>query len=349
MMSLKIFWRSSRRRWLGLPLMAGLATFLLSPAARSHDVPGGHERHASGESAVQVDDVRRLLAEFRMSGDDTYLDRAWATIEPELHANPHDVDVLIDAALVAQARHFFERALLLTRKALTFRRDNDQAWLLLAAIHLVRGETAEAGEACRQLRHTAMLVIMTCHARVAHASGDSMQAKLQLDRMLAVIDTSRTPSEWYAWALSVAADLAASAGQYQQAVDYYSRSLAQLESAQVRAALVDVLLAHDQLLKASDVLDAGSGALPLDIRRFIVAKRLGRTDMMAGAIARADHAFRHWMAEEDWLHAREMARFYLDVIVRPELARRLATINLELQKEPEDRRLAARARGVEDA
>ena len=54
--------------------------------------------------------------------------------------------------------------------------------------------------------------------------------------------------------------------------------------------------------------------------------------------------FTEWIADEDWLHAREMARFYIDVDDRPDLARRLALINLDLQREPEDERLERRTR-----
>jgi hypothetical protein len=51
-----------------------------------------------------------------------------------------------------------------------------------------------------------------------------------------------------------------------------------------------------------------------------------------------------WIARDDWLHAREMARFYFDVVDRPELARHLASINVSLQREPEDLRLEERTR-----
>ena len=53
-----------------------------------------------------------------------------------------------------------------------------------------------------------------------------------------------------------------------------------------------------------------------------------------------------WIAAEDWLHAREMARFYLDVVERPALARQLAEVNIKLQREPEDIRLFERTRAT---
>ena len=120
------------------------------------------------------------------------------------------------------------------------------------------------------------------------------------------------------------------------------------ESTQVRAALVDVLLTSEKLKQAADVLNAGSGALPLDVRRLIVARRTGRENAVRAEIAAADREFRHWIADEDWLHAREMARFYLDVLERPALARRLAALNASLQHEPEDLLLSRRTRKTPD-
>jgi len=54
--------------------------------------------------------------------------------------------------------------------------------------------------------------------------------------------------------------------------------------------------------------------------------------------------FEAWISNEDWLHAREMTRFFVDVVDRPDLARRLALINIGLQREPEDLRLETRTR-----
>ena len=59
-------------------------------------------------------------------------------------------------------------------------------------------------------------------------------------------------------------------------------------------------------------------------------------------IRKLTHRFEHWISHEDWTHAREKTRFYLDVVERPALARRLAEINLTIQQEPEDRMLALR-------
>ena len=73
-----------------------------------------------------------------------------------------------------------------------------------------------------------------------------------------------------------------------------------------------------------------------------MAKRLNQLQPLQPIIAKTEQEFERWMAAEDWLHAREMTRFYLDVVSRPDVARRLALVNITLQREPEDLRLLER-------
>jgi len=65
---------------------------------------------------------------------------------------------------------------------------------------------------------------------------------------------------------------------------------------------------------------------------------------MEAELVKVRAEFAAWIAAEDWLHAREMTRFFLDVEQRPALARRLAVQNLSVQREPEDLRLEERTR-----
>lgn len=319
--------------------MLVMATALASSPAFAHDVHGEYDdEHASAR--LETGDFTALVRAFRKTGDDEYLDRAWAFIEPLLEARSDDAGILINAALVAQARHEFSRAADLTRKAIAIQPGNNQAWLLLASIHLVRGQGAEAGAACRQLRDVPLLVSMTCQARVELAGDDVSRTFDRFMRVLEVTESSVHDSDLLAWSLSVAGDLAKVADAQTQAMQLYARSLELAESTQVRSALVDVLIEQGAFEAAATVIDAGAPALPLEVRRMIVSKALGRD--VARDIRRADHEFRHWIADGDWLHAREMARFYMDVLERPELAQRLAHINLSQQREPEDLLLARR-------
>ena len=287
--------------------------------------------------------VEHHLRRFRETGDDAHLDRARELLPANLDDPTLAPYVLVDAATVAQSRHRFDLALRLVDDAIARAPHDDRAWLLRASLHLVRGNATEAEHACRNLRRVPLLTMLTCTARVALVRGETDVAASRLSALLGAIDGDRMEPALLAWSLSVAGDLFA-ATDANTAVDYYEQSLALQENAQVRAALVDVLLSDRRPHGADAALAAGAPALPLQVRRMIVAKRLGRAGDVAADVAATDREFQRWIAAKDWLHAREMARFYLDVLPRPALARRLAVINLSQQREPEDLRLEQRTR-----
>lgn len=287
------------------PSLVGLALLLLSSVAWTH---GEHVR----EAEARLDD-----------------------------GNLNPVERLVASARVAQARHDFDRALDDIEQALTLDPNNDQAWLLAASIHLVRGDSDAAQAACRELRRVPAIAAITCAARVAINRGESDRVLPSLEAILRTIDLQSTDAVWAAWAYSVAGDAARTMNPG-AAAKHYEQSLSLLPNTQVRAALVDVLIEGDRLEAAIRILDAGRDALPLRIRRLIVDKRRGRQPNPA-TISKLTYQFEHWISHEDWTHAREMTRFYLDVVERPVLARRLAEINLAIQQEPEDRVLAHRA------
>ena len=198
--------------------------------------------------------------------------------------------------------------------------------------------------ACRQLRNVPPVVLLTCKARVALATGDHQIAFERLHSILNVADSQRLPPDVLAWSYSVAGDLAAAAGKLDQAMMLYRYSLSLAERTQVRAALVDVLVSQAEYKIAWQALDDGSPALLLLVRRLIVAKQLGRIHELQSMLSKVQQEFEVWIANEDWLHSREMARFFIDVLDQPDLARRLALINISLQQEPEDQRLERRTR-----
>lgn len=309
------------------------ALCLVCASAGAHKV---HD-HAHRAEAVTIVDARAMLRAFRIDGDDTHLDAAWATNLPALERG--DVGATLDAALIAQARHEFDRALALTRMVLERQPDNDQAWLLVNAIHLVRGDRAAARAACRELAHSSLLTLLTCQARAVDDSS-AARALHKLESLLSAGINGQRDSQ-LAWSFSVAGDLAARTGQDFSAIQWYRRSLDLAESSQVRSALVDSLIRQAWFAEAQRALAAGSNALPLAVRRLIVARALGTESLPA--VDRADRRFRQWIAQEDWLHAREMARFYLDVLPNEELAQKLARVNISVQREFEDQRLFERA------
>lgn len=331
--------------------VAALAALLANSPALAHDPLrdehkiAHHERqHSDSRRHETLANVRALIVQFRKTGDDQFLDRAWTLLQPALGAASPTPETFIAASFVAQSRHEFGQATALIRQALAINANNDEAWLLLASIQLVQGDAASAAVACRQLHDVPPLIRITCKARVALATGQQQAAYTRLSGILSISDEQRLPADTLAWSYSVAGDLAVATGETAAALTLYRRSLVLAERAQVRAALVDVLLSRADYDSAWEALQDGSLALPLLVRRLIVARHLGDLQEMGPILSKVQQEFTAWIAKEDWLHAREMARFYIDVVDRPDIARRLALINIKLQKEPEDLRLEARTR-----
>lgn len=335
-------------QWRGTVLFLGLALVVAEPSL-AHDVDHHHKSHALTSPAPSKiygpelqTDIRQLVGNFRRTGDDHYLDVAWARLEPLLVEGRSGPEVLIDAAMIAQSRHDFGEALKLVYQALERSPGNFQAWLLVASIRLVLGDNDAAAYACAQLRNVPLLVTVTCKARVALTQDATAAPVRQLIALLAALPPEDSGSGLLAWSLAVAGDAMVRSEEHGQAVGYYERSLRSQESTQVRAALVDTLLLLGKYDRAETILTAGAPALPLVVRAQIVAKRIGHPSQ--DLIDRMDAEFQSWIRNDDWLHAREMARFYLDVLERPALARQLAVMNLTQQREPEDLLLELRTR-----
>ena len=305
-----------------------------------HDLPGDSLVPERPDLAA----VRTFVVSFRETGDDAHLDDAWKLLRPALDRPANDPEVLTAAAFVAQSRHEFQYAEQLIGRAQAISPNNDEGWLLLASIRLVRGESQSAAEACARLQAVPLLIVLTCKARVELAGDNHDRALAQLQRLLDVTALDELPPDLLAWSYSVLGDLAVQAGEMQQALDSYRRSLALAERTQVRAAYVDALMELRLPDAAWQALNEGPPALPLLVRRLIVAKELGRLGEWQAVLTRVEREFEAWINQSDWLHAREMTRFFIDVVDRPELARRLALINLQLQREPEDRHLERRTR-----
>ena len=173
-----------RMSWPGLTLLTSLTASLWCSAVDAHEVPHGDHAAAESRAGLTVDRpaaptanaTRELINAFRRTGDDRHLDLAWSILKPALADRADDPQLLVEAATVAQSLHRFDTALALVDQALSFARNNDQAWLLSASIHLVRGDVGAAEHACRELRYVPLLVAITCRARVARRESASMNS-----------------------------------------------------------------------------------------------------------------------------------------------------------------------------
>ncbi|MDR7298039.1 hypothetical protein J2X16_003388 [Pelomonas aquatica] len=284
--------------------------------------------------------ARAALQRARVHGDPRELGVAQAALAPWWQLADAPAEAVLLRARVLQARHEFDAAQadlrrLLARGDLT-PQDRAQALLDAAALHQLRGELPEARARCEPLQPLAALPAAACLAELDSLSGKATSAA----RTLAGLSPGRTVPPWLAL---MRAELAERLGDEAAAPGLYRTALAGEDAVYTRAALADWLLARRRAAAAlglvEDSPDAEADALLL--RRVIALRQLGRDAAMPTALLRERLAAAE--RREPGRHAREQARFALDVEQQPREALRLARANWALQREPADALLLLRA------
>jgi hypothetical protein len=283
--------------------------------------------------------ARAALDRAHVHGDPRELGAAQAALAPWWTQREAPADVVLLRARVMQARHDFSAALA-DLQGLLARTDLEpepraQALLDAAAIHQLRAELPEARALCEQLRPLAALPATACLAELASLSGEAAAAAQTLARL----SPGRGVSPWLAL---MRAELAERLGDEAAAPALYRLALAGQDEVYTRAAWADWLLARGRAAEALAVVErsADAEADALLLRRVIALRQIGRptplVDVLRERLAAADR-------REPGRHAREQARFALDVEGHPREALRLAQANWAWQREPADAVLLLRA------
>lgn len=280
--------------------------------------------------------ARAALDRARTLGDPRELGIAQAALAPWWARADAPADAVLLRARVQQARHEFDAAQADLQRLLA-RGDlapalRAQALLDAAAIHQLRAELQPARALCEQLQPLAPLPAAACLAELDSLSGRAAEAAPALARL----GGGRHEP---AWLTLMRAELAERQGDA-AAPALYRQALHGADDVYTRAALADWLLARDRAADAL-ALTQGSDADALLLRHVIALRRLGRdatapTARLRDSLAAADR-------REPGRHAREQARFALDVTGQPREALRLAQANWAWQREPADAVLLLRA------
>lgn len=290
--------------------------------------------------ALAAATAREALRRARVHGDPRELGAAQAALAPWWAQDDAPAQAVLLRARVRQAQHDFEAALadlhrLLERPALA-PEERAQALLDAAALHQLRADLPQARALCEPLRAWAPLQASACLAELDSLTGQAQAAA----QVLARLGSDRSTAPWLAL---MRAELAERLGDDTAAPRLYRLALAGEDEVYTRAALADWLLARQRAAEALVLLerspDADADALLL--RRVIALRQLGR-DATALA-ARLSERLAAADRREPGKHAREQARFALDVMQQPREALRLAQANWALQREPADAVLLLRA------
>ena len=251
--------------------------------------------------------------------------------------------VLLLRATIRQSNHEFGPALADLARATERDPRDAQAWLTLATVQLVTGDSSAARTSCRRLAGlTSALVTVTCLASVEGATGHAEEASRSLAAVMRISGGDAPAVR--GWAATLQGELAERLSKPREAEAYFKQALA-LDplDAYALAAYCDLLLDQGRPREVLALIPADSPSDPLFLRYVLAARRAGardRDDATANLAAR----FAATRARGDRVHLREEARYTLEILQDPKGALALARENWKIQKEPADARILESAR-----
>jgi Tfp pilus assembly protein PilF len=325
----------------GGPSIAGLDT--LSADERTQLAALKSQADASPNDPARAAPFARLAVALGRREDDGRLFTMAATaLEPWRTVANVPADLLVVRATMRQFGHDFEPALADLDRAVEARPRDAQALLSRAFVLAVLGRHQQAYESCHQLPiRTPLLLRVTCLARAASLAGKAAPA---LARLRGALDLpGEGDSGQRRFALVVAADIAARLGETATAEAKLQEALT-IEPRDVflRAAYAELLIERGRLAEARDLIGAAPRNVHLLLLRALASGGPG-DEAGAAAIAQLSSELERDRASRTVFHAREHARFALDVLHEPALALDLALANWRLQKEPIDALVLLRA------
>lgn len=265
-----------------------------------------------------------------------YMGRAESVLAPLAHHGTATQRRLYAETL--QFRHDFARAEIQLDGVLAENPHDVAARSQRASIRLVRGNFGGARTDCAHLvaTHGASAMIgIACLAESLAGTGDLVRAR----SLLAATPVAQGDARMRAYLLTVRAELAERARDFDAAVADYRKALAlDPRSDSTRAALVDLLLARGERVAARLVLEVDRPGLALLLRQALAAEGSQRATLSARV--------RDWLVLErsrgDAAHHREAAMLAL-ASGRVDDALVSARTNFESQRELPDVRILAQA------
>jgi tetratricopeptide (TPR) repeat protein len=279
------------------------------------------------------------IAQSRSSGDLRFLGYAQALLTPWTERASPEPQAQILMATVLQSRHEFAAALTDLDSALRARPEDAQAWLTRATVLRVLGRYPEAEQSCDRLTDTAEPVAVLCRESIRAVSGQ-LDAAYETTRALSPQTLTNATR---AWRYSQLGEMAEALGDEQAADHWFSECLELTpDDMYTRAAYADLLLRHARPEQVLRLLTGYQSMEPLLLRVAIAQRQLHDPDLAKSRAALVE-AFALEEQRGEAVHRREQARFLLEVLDQPAAALRVALINWQVQREPEDALILLRA------
>ena len=282
--------------------------------------------------------AQRDIGQARIDSDPRYLGYAQAALAPWWSQAQPPVPVLVLRAIVRQANHDFDAALVDLAAALQREPRNAQALLTRAAILQARGEYAAARKTCFSLAPlVSKLISYACLSSVMSLNGEATRSYALLQTIMAQSPPpSATEQQWIEGLL---AEMAARRGAVVDADTHYRRALAATApDSYLLASYADFLLDTGRAEAVVVLLREHTRADPL-LLRLALAEQVLHLPAAAEHIAALRARFDASRLRGDVLHRREQARFTLALLNDPRSALQLAQANWTVQREPADARI----------
>ena len=286
--------------------------------------------------------ARRAIEASRDSGDPRFLGAAQAALAPWWTDQDAPAAAALLRATIRQSQHDFDGALADLDRVIA-RTHDGQALLTRATVLTVQGRYAAAREDCARLaRRTTALVVATCDAGPASLMNPPDDAYRSL---MAAMTRDGGDAGVRVWSLTLAAEIAARAGDAAAARSHFTAALAlDPRDAYLKGAYADFLLDED---RAGEVVTL----LQDDVRNDALLLRLALAEQRLPVMRAAFTAHRDELAARfdaarrrgDVVHRREEARYRFALAGDPAGALALARDNWAVQREPADLRVLADA------
>lgn len=288
-----------------------------------------------------AEEARRFMELARSTGDPRFLGYAEGWLQYWMDAASPPGSILLLRATVRQSRHDFRGALADLERLLAYEPGHAQAWLTRATLLRVQGRFPEAAEACARLKNLASAFVHTlCVESMRGCTGQLVSSARALEALTPA--SQRAPSAVRAWFAAERAEQAARLGRPAQALHFYRRAVFEgLGDPPLRAELADVLLDMDRAAEVPGVLGENPASELLSLRVTIAARRMGKPRPDLEEALADSYAAARRRGEDG--HAREEARYLLDVRGDAKSALGLARMNWQQQREAADTRLLLRA------
>lgn len=320
-------------RFAALALAALLGTAGAAPLRPSDDAQlllrvdaGARSGGAAVDLAGRQRQAAAWLAQAQAEGDPRFAGRALALLPA---GESHSAE--LRARVLQHLHRFDEAAALLGRPGQT-----PGAWLLLASIRRTQGRLSDSDAACER-------VATLLHARACRLENAGLRDPRAVDAgWVELLATAGLDAATEAWLRVSRADALLRAGQPAAAQRELRQALARDDQAYTRIQLADLLGPADALALLAP-LPASDAVL---VRRALAAERLALPQAaawqaeLAARLALADERRRAAPAEPI-AHAREQALWLL--ARQPAAALAAARANVQMQREPIDLLLLARA------